>query len=585
MRLPIVDPRELSTRDGRLPPRAAAGGFDSACHLGRLLLLAALVLGLNRLSARWANRPANQATPRLSVAAVREVEPRVVRLQPIEGRFENILDNEGVLLGSATTTSPTADEVIGYSGPNDVLLILDLNRNIVSASLLHSGDTQDHVALVRSNAAFWQQFRGLTWGSRLDTRIDGVSGATLTSLAIAEAIALRISGQKPSLRFAEAVSLDEAKELVSELERMLAPETPDAMTWEAIDATGQSLGVIVRTGPLVDSVEGYQGPSELLMWIAPDGNLLNVRLRRSYDNEPYVGYVKQESSFWRIFKNRSLQELAELDLDAEKIEGVSGATMTSQAVARTIQESTAAMTKPVPSLQASRGANKIWNWSATEIATLVLALAAVGWSRSHMRSRKLPRFIWQAICFLVLGLAAGNLLSLTLFAGWIRGGVPFHLAPGLTVLIVVSLVWPALTKSNVYCDHLCPHGVLQQWLRIVRIRRGRWPRRGGQVIAMTLRALRFACLGAVLASLALNLPLCFAWLEPFNAYLWQIGFSISLIIWLASLLIAWWWPMAYCQHACPTGKILDIVRRSRRHQRSWQVDAVLAGLVVLIWIA
>ena len=58
-----------------------------------------------------------------------------------------------------------------------------------------------------------------------------------------------------------------------------------------------------------------------------------MAVAKSYDNEPYVTYVRDDAYFRSLFNGLELGELSELDLFEHGVEGVSGATMTSMAVA------------------------------------------------------------------------------------------------------------------------------------------------------------------------------------------------------------------------------------------------------------
>src|SRR5690606_39168632 len=150
----------------------------------------------------------------------------------------------------------------------------------------------------------------------------------------------------------------------------------------AVDAQGNRLGTVLRTGPLSDSLIGYQGPSEVILRVDDRDMVVDLMLGESFDNQPYVRYVKQEASFWKKFKQRSLQSLAQLDFDEELIDGVSGATMTSIAVAETIRDAAAAHGEHRQQVeQAALAAEAAadppdrslrWNWSATEITTAAL---------------------------------------------------------------------------------------------------------------------------------------------------------------------------------------------------------------------
>jgi len=572
---------------------------SAAVFAMRISLLVVAICGLHQASQRGMARARFLQRESPSLVAVQQLAPTAVRLaavqvgagQQVAGLGYRVFDSAGESLGVAITTSPEADAIVGYSGANNVLLLLDDRQRVVAAGLLHSGDTAEHAAQVVGDKEFWLQFDGLAMGESTELKVDGVSGATLTSLAIAEGIQLRMSGRKLSLRFPDAITLAEVQELLPQVMKIGGElgvgETGSGaagglMTLEGAD--GKQLGWAARTGEVVDAEEGYQGPTELILLFDVSGVLTQVRIRKSFDNEPYVGYVRQEYSFWSKFKGRNLSELAALDVEKEEIEGVSGATMTSLAVARTIGEA-------VKRLQAARPPEAVrrqWNWSLSELATACLAGMSLIWSRSKWRGRKWPRLIWQGICFVVIGVWTGNLISLALLAGWMGSGVPYRLAPGLSVLLAVAIFWPAISKQNVYCDHLCPHGALQQWI-------GRWrgaslkhrvsESRGNSVLLQVLAITPWLALLAAVGWLLFQWPVSLAWMEPFDAYSWRIGLSVSALVWIVSIVLAVRKPMVYCRVLCPTGKAIDFVRRGKRMRLGWVDTGVLAVAAVAWWRA
>lgn len=588
--LPIV---ELAS-DRRLQTRLAPW-----IHAGRLMLVALLLLGLHR----WARVQSSIARPTeaepIAVAAVQTLVPGSESVEPLEHdpAVVRVADAAGQTLGFVAQTLPHAERIVGYAGPSNLAIVMDDQWQVTAVHLLHCPDTTEHLRKVESRRAFWQQFSGWKWGETATLRVDGVSGATLTSLAIAEAVAWRMAtagapptGPPPirrSARFAGAVEVERIRKWFPEAAQVR--EEDDAVYRVTVTgAHGDALGTLLRTGPLCDTVIGYQGPTEVLLKQDDTGQVTDLMLGESFDNQPYVNYVKQEASFWRKFKGRSLESLAELDLDAELIDGVSGATMTSIAVAETIRDASAAWLEHRQQV-ADAGAARVdgdavagrtlrWNWSATELSTAGLALAALVWSRSRVRGRRLPRLLWQLTSLILLGLICGNLLSMALWGGWTRGGIPWRLAPGLATLVMVSLLAAAVNKGNLYCDHLCPHGILQQWIR---------PRRSRRLWLPLQHALRLSALGAIgvtLLGIVIPLTANLAWLEPFDAYAVRVGVSFSLVLWGASLLLARLQPMAYCRHACPTGKLLDYVRRDASRHRITLVDFALLVGVAMVWV-
>ncbi|QDV24685.1 FMN-binding protein [Aureliella helgolandensis] len=598
--LPIINPNAPAPRTVLRSSVRRRGWGDAWLHTLRIALLCGLIGGLQQIS----TLRSQSETQGLGLSHVVGQFPSAREMGiASEDGLRNVRDASENSLGWVATTSPEADRIIGYSGPNNVLIAVDEKRRITGLELLSSGDTQEHADLVRRDEDFWQQFVGQAWEELAGLEMDGVSGATLTSLAIAEALALRTTGKRLSLRFPDPITLDDARLVCPKCTQLQRVERGSLQQWEMYDASQQLLGTLVRTGPLVDSVEGYQGPTELVMWLSsPDadgvpGNMLTansllekVKIRSSYDNEPYVGYVRQEYGFWPLFAGRSLKSLGGIDLEAEKIEGVSGATMTSLAVAETIGLAATRIQNLVgPQKKAlARG----WNWSVTELATAVVAVLSLVWCRSHWRGRKWPRRLWQLGCFVILGIGTGNLLSIALFAGWTTAGVgPMLFAPGLAVLLAVALVSPVLLRQNVYCDHLCPHGALQQWARPLRVRIPHFCRPlptlwGTSISRLAVRALKLSRGLVILAAIfwtVTETSIALTWLEPFDTYAWKVGVSASIVIWLLSLLLVLWRPMSYCQLACPTGHVLGMLKSARRTRHSLWIDVPLLAVTMVVW--
>ncbi len=589
--LPVVELSHYRRMRSRLAPWI---------HAGRLILVALLLLGLHRLARVQSNLTGPAARSTITLATVRTALPATDHVEPLEHdpAIVRAFDAAGQPLGLVTQTLPHTASIVGYAGPSNVMVVLDDQWEVTAVHLLHCPDTTEHLRKVESKRAFWNQFIGWKWGETGAIRVDGVSGATLTSLAIAEAVAWRMAtagepqpGPPPirrSARFADAVEADQLRKWFPEAE-LVRNEDDAIYRFIVADAKGNTLGTLLRTGPLCDTVIGYQGPTEVFLKQDDNGLVTDLMLGESFDNHPYVNYVKQEASFWRKFKGRTLESLAQLDLDEELIDGVSGATMTSIAVAETIREASAALLEHQQQVQQTAtlqttgedfiGRRLWWNWSTTELITAGLAMAALLWSGSRLRGRRVPRLIWQLTCLVLLGLVCGNLLSVALWGGWTRGGVPWRLAPGLATLVAVSVLAAAVNKGNLYCDHLCPHGILQQWIR---------PRQSRRLWAPLQHALHgSAWLVIVITLVGIVVPLTtnLAWLEPFDAYAVRVGVSFSLVIWAASLLLARLQPMAYCRHACPTGKLLDYVRRDASSHRITLVDFALLAGVVMIWIS
>lgn len=568
--LPIIDP----------PTAPARTGFAArAATAGRCLLVGLLAMAL-RIAVQ--HRAVDQQ-PDATALTEEQLSRYVPGIESVgapdaNGRQRVITSENGVVV-LACQTAPASDSVIGYRGSSNVLLLLDANGSVTRAELLSSDDTDEHVAAIRNDPGLLSQFIGWTQGDPSTFRdIDATTGATLTSLAIAEGIALRLSGDKPSLRFTDALTPDD---LVS------GPDLPTDTTLRIIDETeaeilaaeGESvLGRVYRTGPLSDNISGYQGPSEVLLFTDQDGLVTRVRLRRTFDNEPYSGYLNEEDYFWQVFLDKPFTDLRLLDLEAEQVEGVSGATMTSMAVAETVVAAANEFYRRQQRKQTERRRKKI-HWAATDTGTVVILLLAMLIGLTRLRGIRWLQVCWALVLISYFGLVTGNLISLAVLMGWAAEGVAWRLAPGLCAVIVVSLIIPPLSKRNLYCTHICPHGAVQQLL--VKMRLLRW-RTGTRF----LRRYRFLP-GIVLVAAAfvtwLGLDANLSLWEPFNAWIWYIAGPVSLVLAGLSLLLSAMVPMAWCRYGCGTGRLLEYVRHSARAGRVTRADVVLLTLTAAAW--
>ena len=244
---------------------------------------------------------------------------------------QTVVDEQNHVLGVVLATSPHTDDIVGYSGPNNLLIALDPEQRVIGVRLLASGDTQAHVEQVRKSKSFWSNSQP-GGADKPPARAAGVSGSTLTSLAMAEAIERRLGGSVSSLRFPEPVTLAEVQSLFADAVSFEADQ-PRSGWHRVLDKRSGLLGFAVRTSPYTDNGRGYRGPTESLVAIAPDGRTVVGVVIASYDTPEYVERVREDDDFARLLTGRTTDEWANLDFARAGIEGVSGATQTSFAVA------------------------------------------------------------------------------------------------------------------------------------------------------------------------------------------------------------------------------------------------------------
>lgn len=548
---------------------------SSLAALLRCTVVVAIAVAIRLHHAQPASEQQDRTSTDVWLDQVRSWFPAAAAVENSAVGVASVVDASGTTIGFAVTTLPAAKNVVGYRGPSDVLLLLDQQSVVVGAALLSSGDTPEHVEAVLQSKTFFDQFTGWTLGDpATQTAVDSVSGATLTSLAMAEAIAVRLGGEKPSLRFPDPLDAADVEQIgIADNEAQL----DETSSFEAVVRGNTEVSTLIRTGPLVDSIAGYQGPSEVLLLLDSEGKTSKAMLRRTFDNQPYAGYLNDETYFWKVFLNKTLRQVSEIDLEAEQVEGVSGATMTSMAVAETIIAAAKEreLRQQLPKVEPQQHTIR---WGLHDVGTLLVLIGGSVIALTRLRGIRWLRYIWNVILVVYFGLVTGNLISLAVVFGWAARGVAWQLAPGLAAVVIVSFVLSVATRRNVYCSHICPHGAAQQLLR-------RRPRTNPQFrkLVNNLRWLPGVTLVAVVVVTLLRLNTNLAAWEPFNAYIWYVAGASSIVLAVASLLYSWFVPMGFCRHACGTGRLLDYIRRSAQSDRLALADAIAVLIAVAAW--
>lgn len=548
-------------------------------HLLRVGLFAAAVALIHFQHEKLTARRATNALAGIPIGRLQAFFPEAQRIgdaTPENGR--QVLAADGRILGQIVQSAPESDRFVGFSGPTNVLIALSPGEVILGAEILRSGDTRDHVEAVVRSAPFWDRLTGKTPADLVaQRRVDGVSGATLTSIAIQQGLAARFGGKAPATKFPDPPALETVRQLFAEAtEIRTGTDTPliEVLRGDRI------LGQILRTSPVADNIVGYQGPTDALIGLAPDGRIVGVALGKTFDNEEYVAYVRGDTYFRELWNGLTLPDLAGKDFASSGVEGVSGATMTSVAVTKGLFAAAREASKPPPAEPGSSPSPFPWRLAGT--AAVVLAGVTIGLTK--LRGARWLRRGLQAVLVLYLGFLNGELLSQAMLVGWAQSGIPLQGAAGLVLLAVAAFLVPIVTRRNVYCSHLCPHGAVQEWLRPSPSRQWHVPPRW----AAGLRAIRPLLLVWIMAVALWQWPFSLVDIEPFDAYLWRTAGWATISLAVAGLVASAFVPMAYCRFGCPTGAVLDYVRLhgqgSHLTGRDWFALALvgLGGLVAVL---
>lgn len=571
--LPVV-------RDEPLKPRRKRPVRAVVLHVARLAILTGVLFLLRQQHQSYLAAEASREQQPVDVNVLKAFFPNAVEggLFNPGRRTQEVVDAENEPLGFVVQTSPQSDGIVGFSGPTNILIAFDTDDRIIGLKILWSRDTIEHVDLIEQHGKFLNSWQGILWTAAANrSSVDGVSGATLTSLAIAESIANRLGGTVPSLRFPDEIQVSEIAARFPTTARLdLDPHRP--ALYRILSADDALLGYVFRTAPAADNLIGYQGPTDTLVMLDANEKVLGIQLRRSFDNEEYVGYVEDEDYFLNLFNDRSLAELAGLDLFEARVEGVSGATMTSMNVADALvaaAKHAATKVEQAPPAPPSTAPNN------QQLATMIVVAGGLMIGLSHLRKFRSVRFGLLAAVIVVLGLLNGDMLSLATLIGWVQNDVPWAIAAGLVTVSIVALFVPALSKTQIYCHQLCPHGAVQQLTK----KRLPWQLTLPGWLRGTLSLLPFGLLVWCVVVSMLHLPFSLVDLEPFDAWVYQAAGAATISIAVVGLAASLFIPMAYCRYGCPTGALLEFIRFNSKsdiwNRTDWLATLLLALTVGL----
>lgn len=579
--LPIIDsPGKSGGSSRQYPPSRLISPI--VVHGLRVLLFATIILIIRvQHQQRLTDAEAARSAPVVDMERVQAIFPNAAGIGRWRGNgAAEVLDGDARQLGSLIHTASESKKVIGYVGSTYLLVVFDDQEVIVGVFILESDDTVEHVDEIRDHEFFLKSWNGLTWVEAAQKQnVDTVSGATLTSLAIVQSLRARLGSSQPSLKFPKPIQLNEIQQVMPAVTGF--EKLAESNGWfRVLGAESNEIGYVLRSSPVADHVHGYQGPTDFLTFFDVDKKYLRTVIRSSFDNmepEPFVEYVRDEEYFLvDQFSGLTLTELAELD--EFDVEGVSGATMTSGGVFRALQY---ASKQAVQGPQENQPvAAKSWSIGWRDYGTLAVLLAACLMSFTRLKSVRSLRIVFQLILIVYLGFLNGDILSQTVLVGWAQNSLPWSNALGLVVLGAAAIVVPILSKKNLYCQAICPFGAMQ-------LLAGRAIRKKRKLPRMVYRSLKIV--PAILLTLAFCVGL-FGWpvnlaaIEPFDAFSFRIAGWAALGIAVFGLVGSFFIPMAYCKFGCPTGGLLEFLRRTARADRLGKRDYLAITLLAIALI-
>lgn len=322
-------------------------------------------------------------------------------------------------------------------------------------------------------------------------------------------------------------------------------EVTTANTVQPTITTRDDGTVVINTTQIAKDVTGYAGPTPLTITMK-DGVVTKVEAGANNESPEFFGEA------FDFLKKKWMGKKVD-EIMAMKPDGVSGATMSSNALNATMRKAMAQVEKSSDGSQAQPPSP----WSASKLA--VLAVVALGCILPLFGQFKKYRTLWLVVNVLVLGLWGGTFLSYALFVGWMSNGTHLITSLAAVLMLVAAFIYPFFGKKSYYCTWMCPLGSLQELAGKMN-KHHKW-----HLSTQTAKRLtRFnELLWAALMLLMLT-GVWFAWVdyEPFTASLFTTASPVVIGVTLVFVVLSVFVPHPYCRFVCPTGCLFRVAQQA-----------------------
>ncbi|WP_200281514.1 FMN-binding protein [Rhabdochromatium marinum] len=322
---------------------------------------------------------------------------------------------------------------------------------------------------------------------------------------------------------------------------------------ERRDLQGRYRGLYLDNVALESSVRGFAGPIKLGVYLDEQGRIRRLVHLDSRETPSYLRQV-EAAGFYAHFSGLPV------DRAEHRVDAVSGATLTSRALAAGLTELVAAAEEPLGDYLAAppRSFAVVARLSRDWIghALLLLGLFVLAWQRRWPLSGADWR-LHGLLAIGVLGLMLNDAFTYITLMQPFFGVTLSAFATLYLVLVLLGAIW----DDNTYCQHICPFGQAQ---RLV----ARWDR-GSRLSRWPLSHRRMRQLRQLLTLvLIVGILAGFERWRGFELFPDLFGFDSGSLWFLLALFlilrVSAWIPMLWCRLLCPTGEVLDTLARLMR---------------------
>jgi polyferredoxin len=307
---------------------------------------------------------------------------------------------------------------------------------------------------------------------------------------------------------------------------------------------------------------GYGGPLKVIVGVDSVGNILGMEI---IENHETPGFFRRVGStgFLEQFDDKTIRDPMRIDND---IDGISGATLTVEAIATSIRQSVRTIARESLDVTLPPEKKSI-KFGIPEV--VLIGLFAAGYYSHKQRNPKIKlRLRWGTLLtgMVVLGFIYTAPLTISQVIAFLSGYWPdWHNNLYWYILIGGIIFATTLDAKNPYCSWFCPFGAFQEVVSKITNAKIYRPRGWKRFLQWLPRVL---ALTAIVLGLAFRQP-GLAGYEPFATLFDLRGTTLEWILLLITILASLIFYRPFCNFICPIDPVVDYIGAVRRWVKKW----------------
>jgi Na+-translocating ferredoxin:NAD+ oxidoreductase RnfG subunit len=339
-------------------------------------------------------------------------------------------------------------------------------------------------------------------------------------------------------------------------ERLYLPEVAPGVTFSEKAGTpphyaSREAVVVFNTYDIVPSIRGYAGPIKLFIALRPDGVVTGLRMLGHQETKNFVHYMERPEYLGQ-YLGKSVHDPFRVDGD---IDAISAATVSVEALARTVRDSARSVAREVYGIEVREeaGVRKLGTRWMVYLVLFFSALAAYALSRKDRRLLR-SRDLFLMVSVVLLGVYLSAPFSILHVFNLLLQGPP---SDPLSLALMGSVALSLVVAGRFYCGWLCPFGAIIEFAGRVPLAKWRVPVRADD----RWRNLKYLFLAVAVVLVFLTGR---AHLANYETYVTLFSFHGNILTWaLVALmvLLSVRVPRFWCRYLCPVAALTGLLAR------------------------